>query len=86
MEKIDNMDFKIGDQLKFDDKNYIILENINYKNKLYFLLSTTEKPIQGVLVEYKIENNEIYINKKIEEQIKKDILFMLAEESNSKKN
>lgn len=80
------MDFKIGDKLEFDNKNYIILDNIDYKNKKYFLLSTTERPIQGVLVQYKIENNEIYINKKLEEETKKDILFMLAERSDSKKN
>lgn len=80
------MDFFIGDEIIYDEKKYVIMDNIPYKNKKYFFLSTTEKPITGDVVEYKIENDELYINNDISDEIKKDVLLIIANNIKIKEN
>ncbi len=80
------MDFLIGDEIIYDEKKYVIMDNIPYKNKKYFFLSTTEKPITGDVVEYKIENDELYINNDISDEIKKDVLLIIANNIKIKEN
>ena len=57
-------------EIVYDGKKYMIMDNVLYKNKKYFFLSTTEKPITGDVVEYKIENDELYINNDMSDEIK----------------
>lgn len=80
------MDFFIGDEIVYDGKKYMIMDNVLYKNKKYFFLSTTEKPITGDVVEYKIENDELYINNDISDEIKKDVLLIIANNIKIKEN
>ena len=74
------MEISIGDELTYNNTTYIIMENLEYDNKKYFLLSTTEKPITGVVVEYKIENEKLFINDDIDDNRKAQILLTIAKE------
>lgn len=69
------MEFELGDEIKFDDKSYVLMSDMKLNNKTYFLLATTEKPITGIIVEYRIENNELQIN----ENVDKEIMYKLLE-------
>lgn len=80
------MDFLMGDEIVYDGEKYMIMDNVLYKNKKYFFLSTTEKPITGDVVEYKIENDELYINNDISDEIKKDVLLIIANNIKIKEN
>lgn len=72
------MQFSIGDEITFSNNRYIIMEDIEFNDKHYFLLSTTEKPITGDVVEYKIENDRLLINDNVNDDIKKEILLRIA--------
>lgn len=74
------MEISIGDEITYNNKTYIIMEDLEYDNKKYFLLSTTEKPITGVVVEYKIENEKLFINDDIDDNRKAQILLTIAKE------
>ena len=80
------MDFFIGDEIVYDGKKYMIMDNVLYKNKKYFFLSTTEKPITGEVVEYKIEGNELYINDSIPDDMKREVLLEIANRINIEEN
>lgn len=80
------MDFSIGDEIMYEDKKYIIMDIINYENKSYFFVSTTEKPVTGNVVEYKIDNNELNINENVSDEIKKNVLLVIANNIKIKEN
>ena len=53
------MSFNVMDEIIYDNKRFIIIDEVEVKNNRYFFLSTTEKPITGEVVEYKIEGNSL---------------------------
>jgi len=63
------MDFELGDEIKYDDKSYVLMSNMELDNKKYFLLATTEKPVTGFVVEYRIHNDELQINESVDQEI-----------------
>lgn len=80
------MSFNVMDEIIYDNKRFIIIDEVEVKNNRYFFLSTTEKPITGDVVEYKIENDELYINNDISDEIKKDVLLIIANNIKIKEN
>ena len=72
------MSFNVMDEIIYDNKRFIIIDEVEVKNNRYFFLSTTEKPITGEVVEYKIEDNELYINDSIPDDVKREVLLEIA--------
>ena len=62
------MDFELGDEIKFDDKSFVLMSNMELNNKKYFLLSTTEKPITGIIVEYRFKDGELQVNEDVDQE------------------
>ena len=80
------MSFNVMDEIIYDNKRFIIIDEVEVKNNRYFFLSTTEKPITGEVVEYKIEDNELYINDSIPDDVKREVLLERANRINIEEN
>ena len=80
------MSFNVMDEIIYDNKRFIIIDEVEVKNNRYFFLSTTEKPITGEVVEYKIEDNELYINDSIPYDVKREVLLEIANRINIEEN
>ncbi len=80
------MSFNVMDEIIYDNKRFIIIDEVEVKNNRYFFLSTTEKPITGEVVEYKIEDNELYINDSIPDDVKREVLLEIANRINIEEN
>lgn len=80
------MSFNVMDEIIYDKKRFIIIDEVKVKNNRYFFLSTTEKPITGEVVEYKIEDNELYINDSIPDDVKREVLLEIANRINIEEN
>ena len=80
------MSFNVMDEIIYDNKRFIIIDEVEIKNNRYFFLSTTEKPITGEVVEYKIEDNELYINDSIPDDVKREVLLEIANRINIEEN
>lgn len=80
------MSFNVLDEIIYDNKRFIIIDEVEVKNNRYFFLSTTEKPITGEVVEYKIEDNELYINDSIPDDVKREVLLEIANRINIEEN
>lgn len=80
------MSFNVMDEIIYDNKRFIIIDEVEVKNNRYFFLSTTEKPITGEVVEYKIEDNELYINDSIPDDMKREVLLEIANRINIEEN
>lgn len=80
------MSFNVMDEIIYDNKRFIIIDEVEVKNNRYFFLSTTEKPITGEVVEYKIEGNELYINDSTPDDMKREVLLEIANRINIEEN
>lgn len=80
------MSFNVMDEIIYDNERFIIIDEVEVKNNRYFFLSTTEKPITGEVVEYKIEDNELYINDSIPDDVKREVLLEIANRINIEEN
>ena len=80
------MSFNVMDEIIYDNKRFIIIDEVEVKNNRYVFLSTTEKPITGEVVEYKIEDNELYINDSIPDDVKREVLLEIANRINIEEN
>lgn len=80
------MEFNLGDELEFEGKKYLIMSDIFHKGRNYFLLSTTDKPVTGLIVEYELDEGKIYINKEIDLEIEKELMLFMAKDLNISKN
>lgn len=80
------MSFNVMDEIIYDNKRFIIIDEVEVKNNRYFFLSTTEKPITGEVVEYKIEDNELYVNDSIPDDVKREVLLEIANRINIEEN
>lgn len=80
------MSFNVTDEIIYDNKRFIIIDEVEVKNNRYFFLSTTEKPITGEVVGYKIEDNELYINDSIPDDVKREVLLEIANRINIEEN
>lgn len=80
------MSFNVMDEIIYDNKRFIIIDEVEVKNNRYFFLSTTEKPITGEVVEYRIEDNELYINDSIPDDVKREVLLEIANRINIEEN
>ena len=80
------MSFNVMDEIIYYNKRFIIIDEVEVKNNRYFFLSTTEKPITGEVVEYKIEDNELYINDSIPDDVKREVLLEIANRINIEEN
>ena len=80
------MSFNVMDEIIYDNKRFIIIDEVEVKNNRYFFLPTTEKRITGEVVEYKIEDNELYINDSIPDDVKREVLLEIANRINIEEN